>query len=170
MDGAHEHPDMAVVVAGLLERVDALEQSLAALSGKVRGHREYTGKIEERVEFPCDNEWRAVPGFPAFTGSAFTEPDETHSLYLRIYPVWPEEASAPLIVEARYQRAGGDATAHDMKQYAPATRSIPFRAFHDEFGEQDVGGIWQLRCSGGPKVVELTTRYGKLRAFDTDWV
>jgi len=171
MTGAHDHPDMTAVVAGLLERVAALVVALDSLpgGGPVPGHREYSGKVEDRVVMPVDGKWVDVPGFPAFTGSPFNVPDETHSIYLRLYPEWPKDTAAPLTVEVRYVRATGDATAHDMAQFAPATNSIPFRAYHDEFGEKDVGGMWQLRLSGGPTSVELSTRYGKLRSFDTRW-
>ena len=168
-DGAHDHPDMTAVVAGLLERVAALEVALDARTGKVDGYREYTGKITERVTLPCDRQWVDVPGFPAFTGSPFDVPDETQSMYLRLYPEWPADAVGVLVVETRYMRASGDASAYQMEQYAPGTNSIPYWNDHDEYGDRDQGGIWQIRLSGGPTSVDLTTRYAKLRAFNTRW-
>lgn len=141
---------------------------------KVSGHREYTGKISTPAEFPLDDSWHDLPGFAPFEGSPFTNPDETHSLYVRLLPEWgpPVEGQpvAPLFVELRYVRSNGDATAHDENQYAPGSASIPLRAFHDEYGQKNVGGRWQLKMHGGPLRVVLSTRYAKLRAFDTVWV
>lgn len=140
----------------------------------VRGHREYTGKVTEAAEIPVDDRWHDIPGFAPFKGSPFTRPDETHSLYLRILPEWAPPAEGEpvgdLIVEVRYVRANGDATAHDQEQYGPGTASIPLRAFHEEYGEKGVGGRWQVKAYGGATRVRLSTRYAKLRAFDVDWV
>jgi len=137
----------------------------------VKGHRDYTGKVSKRTPLVVDGKWHRVPDLRTLKGSPFSRPDETHSLYLRVYPAWTED-STPMSIELRWMRSNGDATGHDEEQYelGPGATSIPMRGWHDELGSKGVGGWWEYRVEGEGFDLVAGTRYAKLKSLDVDWV
>jgi len=148
MSGEHTHPE---------------------LESRVRAFRSYSGKATDEVVIPAGS-WQDVPGC-AVDGSPFYGPDERHMVYLRLGLDWQGDPIAGAgVVEVRYVRGDGDATAYDERHYWPGTASVPLQQTHFEVGAQGVGGRWQIKPSGALASVRVTTRYAKLHALQVDWV
>ena len=117
----------------------------------------YSGKPAGEFTLHPDGEWHRL-GFTEPASGITAENTEFRFLYLRVE--LPKGRTADRVLETKFVRAGGDATAYDSEEYGLKRDSVPYYNIHLEAGDGR-GGQWWVKVSGGSDPIKLTTRYAK---------
>lgn len=127
----------------------------------------YSGKPGGEYTLRPDGEWHKLdlPNEPASGITA--ESSEHRLLYLRVE--LPKGRSADRVLEVKFVRANGDATAYDSEEYGLKKDSHPYYDIHFEDGDGK-GGSWWVKVTGGTDPIKLGTRYAKQHTFFEDKV
>lgn len=106
-------------------------------------------------------EWKRL-GIKEPASGIKSESSEHRLLYLRVE--LPEGRSADRVLEVKFVRANGDATAYDSEEYGLKKNSHPYYDVHFEDGDGE-GGEWWVKVTGGTDPIKFTTRYAKQHTF-----
>lgn len=90
------------------------------------------------------------------------ESSEHRLLYLRLE--LPSGRTADRVVETKFVRANGDATAYDSEEFGLKKDSHPYYNMHFEDGD-GAGGEWWIKVTGGTDPIKVTTRYAKQHTY-----
>lgn len=116
----------------------------------------YSGKpVGDFVLNPGD--WQKL-GLKEPASNIKAESSEHRLLYLRVE--LPKGRSAERVLEVKFVRTGGDATAYDSEEYGLKKDSHPYYDIHFEDGN-GLGGEWWVKVTGGTDPIKFTTRYAK---------
>jgi hypothetical protein len=117
----------------------------------------YSGKPKgDQVVHP-DGKWHHLRGLDE-PASGIDGGSEKRLLYLRVE--LPPTRTADRVVQTKFVRANGDATAYDSEEFGTTLNSYPYNNLHFEDGDGR-GGKWYVEVTGGKDPVTLTTRYAK---------
>lgn len=117
----------------------------------------YSGKPSSDFTLKPDGAWHKL-GFVQPASGIDADSTEFHFLYLRVE--LPPGRSADRVLEAKFVRSDGDATAYYSETYGLTRDSMAFYDNHFESGS-GLGGEWWVKVSGGTDPIKLTTRYAK---------
>lgn len=117
----------------------------------------YSGKPRGEVKVYPDGKWHRLVGLDE-PASGIVGGTEFRMLYLRLE--FTPTRTADRVVETRFVRANGDATAYDSEEFGTVKDSHPYQNVHFEEGEGE-GGKWMVKVTGGKDPVTITTRYAK---------
>lgn len=120
--------------------------------------KHYSGKPKGEVKIYPDGDWHHLVGLDE-PASGRKGGSEKRLLYLRL-ELTPTR-TADRVVETKFVRANGDATAYDSEEYGTTKNSYPYNNVHFEDGD-GAGGKWYVKVTGGKDPVTITTRYAKL--------
>lgn len=123
----------------------------------------YSGKPGGEVKVYPDGDWHLLKGLeePA-SGIHVKLSDEQRFLYLRLE--FTKTRTADRVVETKFVRANGDATAYDSETFGTTKDSYPYNNIHPEAGDGN-GGKWYVKVTGGKDPMTITTRYAKQRTI-----
>lgn len=125
----------------------------------------YSGKPSGDFVLKPDGDWHPL-GIVQPASGITAKATELHLLYLRVELT--SASTAGRLLEAKFVRSDGDATAYEPQLMDPATkRSYPFQDVHFEAGS-GMGGQWWVKVTGGSDPVTLTTRYAKTHVIYQD--
>lgn len=124
----------------------------------------YSGKPKGELIIEPDGKWHRLDLREPASGIK-AESSEHRRLYLRVE--LPAGRTADRVLEAKFIRANGDATAYDADTYGLKRDSYPFSVHHMEDGD-GAGGDWFVRVTGGVEPLRLTTRYAKQHTYYAD--
>lgn len=117
----------------------------------------YSGKPKGVQKVNPDGEWHHLTGLDE-PASGIVGGSEHRFLYLRL-ELTPTR-TATRVVETKFVRADGDATAYDSEEFGTLKDSYPYSNQHMEDGNGG-GGQWWVKVTGGKDPVTMTTRYAK---------
>lgn len=128
----------------------------------------YSGKKASEWLLRPDGAWHLLD-LPAQPDTGIdAQATDWHMLYLRVELT--AASTAPRMLEAKWVRSDGDATAYQSLTMDPdVRRSYPFQNVHFESGS-GLGGAWWVKVTGGSDPVTLTTRYAKTHVVWVDEV
>jgi hypothetical protein len=117
----------------------------------------YSGKPSKDQKVHPDGRWHHLTGLDE-PASGIVGGSEKRLLYLRV-ELTPTR-TADRVLETKFVRASGDATAYDAQEFGTVKDSYPYNNLHFEDGD-GAGGKWYVKVTGGKDPVTLTTRYAK---------
>lgn len=109
-------------------------------------------------------EWKKM-GIREPASNIKLESSEHRLLYLRVE--LPVGRIADRVLETKFIRASGDATAYDSEEYGTKKDSHPYYNVHFEDGD-GAGGEWWVKVTGGTDPIKFTTRYAKQHTLYVD--
>jgi hypothetical protein len=124
----------------------------------------YTGKPKTPQKVYPDGNWQYLPGLDE-PASGIVGGSEKRLLYLRV-ELTPTR-TADRVLETKFVRAGGDATAYDSQEFGTVKDSYPYNNVHFEDGDGR-GGQWWVKVTGGKDPITLTTRYAKCHTIHVE--
>jgi hypothetical protein len=117
----------------------------------------YSGKPKGQQVVHPDGKWHHLTGLDE-PASGIVGGSEHRFLYLRLE--FTPTRTADRIVETKFVRTGGDATAYDSEEFGTLKDSHPYQNQHMEDGNGR-GGKWWVKVTGGKDPMTITTRYAK---------
>lgn len=118
----------------------------------------YSGKPSGEVQVYPDGDWHRLAGLDE-PASGRKGGSEHRLLYLRLD--FTPSRTADRVVETKFVRANGDATAYDSEEFGTTKDSYPYQNVHFEDGD-GAGGKWYVKVTGGKDPMTISTRYSKL--------
>lgn len=125
----------------------------------------YSGKPAGEQTVHPDGEWHKLTALTQPASGIKEESSEHHFLYLRVE--LPKGRTADRVLETKFVRSDGDATAYDSEEYGLKKDSHPYYNIHFEEGS-GIGGQWWVKVTGGTDPIRLTTRYAKTHVYYVD--
>lgn len=119
--------------------------------------KHYSGKPGGEVKVYPDGKWHHLAGLDE-PASGIEGGSEHRLLYLRLE--FTPTRTADRVVETKFVRANGDATAYDSEEFGTTKDSYPYQNVHFEDGD-GAGGKWYVKVTGGRDPMTITTRYAK---------
>jgi Peptidase family M23 len=120
----------------------------------------YSGKPSGEFVLP-PGEWKKL-GLREPASGIKAESSEHRLLYLRVE--LPKGRTSDRVLEVKFVRASGDATAYDSEEYGTKKDSHPYYNVHFEDGD-GAGGEWWVKVTGGTDPIKFTTRYAKQHTY-----
>lgn len=117
----------------------------------------YSGKPSGTLTVQPDGNWHKI-GLKEPASGIKAESSEHRLLYLRLE--FTSTRTADRVVETKFVRANGDATAYDSEEFGTTKDSYPYQNVHFEDGD-GAGGEWWVKVTGGKDPMKITTRYAK---------
>lgn len=123
--------------------------------------KHYSGKPSGEMKVLPDGEWHHLAGLDE-PASGRKGGSEKRLLYLRLE--FTPSRTADRVVETKFVRANGDATAYDSEEFGTTKDSYPYQNVHFEDGD-GAGGKWYVKVTGGKDPMTISTRYAKLHTI-----
>jgi hypothetical protein len=121
----------------------------------------FSGKPASEFTIAPNEGWKKL-GFKEPASNIKARSSENRLLYLRVE--LSKGRTADRVIETRFVRANGDATAYHSQTFGTTKDSYPYVNTHFEEGD-GAGGEWWVKVTGGRDPVKFTTRYAKQHTY-----